>query len=157
MSNKGCNCIQQIHQLFTKIIGPATNQALLGIERSNSRAALALECSSAADERHGMVLLQVNNSQQKKLYTSVMKGKITTYWKTKESANAKALAISPSSCINNSDAHITLLLNKLLHWEVHGILKMQRLISPRGPSREQLSGKKLNASWRFRTWNIFWK
>ena len=74
VSNKGCNCIQQIHQLFTKIIGPATNQALLGIERSNSRAALALECSSAADERHGMVLLQVNNSQQKKLYTSVMKG-----------------------------------------------------------------------------------
>ena len=35
VSNKGCNCIQQIHQIFTKIIGPATNQALLGIDRSH--------------------------------------------------------------------------------------------------------------------------
>jgi len=41
VSNKGCNCIQQIHQIFTKIIGPATNQSL-EIERSNSRADLQM-------------------------------------------------------------------------------------------------------------------
>jgi len=39
-----------------------------------------------------------------------------------------------------------LLAIKLFLREVHGILKMKRLVSPRGPSGKQLSGKKLDAS-----------
>lgn len=58
---------------------------------------------------------------------------------------------------NCSTVHIMLLPISLLLWEVHGILEMERLVSPRGPPGTQFSCKKLYAPWRFRTRNIFWK
>lgn len=168
------NRIRQTSSFWPKK-GLDTNQ-VLGSEKSHSRSALSnsrrqtrLEMGRFHHLKKGLSWCYKSIRVDKRSYIQQFIQQSWSDWiigggnnylpkNTRYNAIAKPLALGGTWQLHqNPHTYILLLAIELFLREVHGILEMKRLISPRGPSGKQLSGEKLDASWRFRTWNIFWK